>query len=280
MVLAYGRPAARRPRPVVTPRVWPVFVAYLVAVLTIVLASLAALGALRAANPDVSDTELLGGPMGLIAGGLASATALVLTVVLVSQPFDAAALRLVPGRETGLDLAAAVLGMLALGQTLDSATMLLGLGGRGSMPAIRQALTGIEGGELFAAVVVLGLMAGAAEEVFFRGYMQTRLRAAWRAGPAILATSVAFALLHMEWIHAAMAFVLGLYLGALSERTGSALPAMVCHVANNSVFTVVTAIAGTVDGRRVNAMLLGASVVVFVSCVAFLRRRLPPAATA
>ena len=259
------------------PRVWPVFLAYLVAVLTIILASLAALGALRAANPDLPDTELLGGVMGLIAGGLASSAALVLTVALVSQPFDPVALRLVPGRETGADLAAAVLGMLALGQTLDSATMLAGLGRQGSMPAIRQALTGIEGGELAAAVLVLGLMAGGAEEVFFRGYMQTRLRLAWGAGPAIVATSLAFALLHMEWVHAAMALVLGLYLGALTERTGSALPAIVCHVVNNSVFTVVTAVTGTIDGRRVNALLLGVSVVVFLTCAAFHTRRLPRA---
>ena len=257
------------------PRVWPVFLAYLIAVVTVLLASLAALGALRAANPDVPDAELLGGVMGLVAGGLASSTALVLTVALVSQPFDAETLRLVPGRETGADLAAAVLGMLALGQTLDSATRLAGLGQRGSMPAIRQALTGITGAELFAAVMVLGLMAGSAEELFFRGYMQSRLRMAWRAGPAIVASSVAFGLLHMEWIHAAMALVLGLYLGALTERTGSALPAIVCHVANNSVFTVVTAAVGTVDGRRVNGILLTASIVVFVTCVTFLRRRLP-----
>ena len=260
-----------------TPRVWPVFLAYVIAVFTILLASLAALGALRAVNPDVPDTELLGGVLGLVAGGLASSTALMLTVALVSQPFDAAALRLVPGRETGADLGAAVLGTLALGQVLDSATMLTGLGRTGSMPAIRQALTGVGGAELVSAVVVLGLMAGAAEEVFFRGYMQSRLRLAWRAGPAIIATSGAFALLHMEWIHAAMAFALGLYLGTVTERTGSALPAVVCHVANNSVFVVVTAAAGTIDGRRVNTILLGVSLLVFAACSAFLLRRLPPA---
>ena len=263
-----------------TPRVWPVFLAYLIAVVAVILASLAALGALRAANPDLPDAELLGGVMGLVAGGLASSTALVLTVALVSQPFNAATLRLVPGRETGADLAAAVLGMLALGQTLDSVTMLTGLGQRGSMPAIRQALTGIGGGELFAAVVVLGLMAGAAEELFFRGYMQSRLRMAWHAWPAILATSVAFGLLHMEWIHATMALILGVYLGALTERSGSALPAIVCHVANNCVFTVVTAVTGTIDGRRANGILLAASIVVFVTCVAFLRQHLPRAEAA
>ena len=258
-----------------TPRVWPVFLAYLLAVLTIILASLAALGALRAANPDLSDVELMGGVLGLVAGGLASSTALVLTVVLVSQPLDAAALRLLPGRETGADLAVAVVGMLALGQILDSITMLTRFGRQGSMPAIRRALTGIDGGELFAAVIVLGFMAGAAEELFFRGYMQARLRLAWRALPSILVTSAAFALLHLEWIHAVMAFALGLYLGVLTERTGSALPAIVCHVVNNSVFTVATALGGTIDDPRTNVMLLGVSVVAFLACGGFLMRRFP-----
>jgi membrane protease YdiL (CAAX protease family) len=261
----------------VRPRVWPVFLAYVLAVFAIVLASLAALGALRAANPDVSDTELLAGAAGLIAGGLASSVALVLTVVLVNQPLDLAALRLRPGRETGPDLAAAVLGMLGLGQVLDSATTLAGLGRQGALPAIRSALTGLGGGELFLAVLVLGVLAGGAEELFFRGYMQTRLRAAWRAGPAIVATSGAFALLHVEWVHAAMALVLGVYLGALTERTGSALPAIVCHIANNSVFTVVTAAGGTVDDRRTNGILLAVAAVVFLTAGSFLLRRLPRA---
>src|SRR5207237_1596260 len=144
------------------------------------------------------------------------------------------------------------------------------LGGRGSLPAIRRALVGAEGGELFAAVVVLGVLAGTAEELFFRGYMQTHLRAAWRPSLAILATSVGFALLHMEWIHAAMAFVLGLYLGALTERTGSALPAIACHVVNNSVFTVATALGGTVDDRATNVMLLAVSLVAFAGSAALL----------
>lgn len=263
------------------PRAWPVFVAYLVAVVTIILASLVALGLLRAAQPDVADIDLLGGVTGLVAGALASSTALVLTVMLVSQPLDAAALRLVPGREQGLDLAAAMAGTLALGQALDSLALLAGVGQHGSVPAIRRALSGVQGAELFLAVAVLGVVAGTAEELFFRGYMQTRLRAVWRPGPAILVTSAAFALLHMEWVHAAMAFVLGLYLGGLAERTGSVLPAIVCHVVNNTVFTLVTALGITVTGRRENVWLLVVSTVVFVACLGILaRRREPPARAA
>ena len=256
-----------------SPRVWPVFAAYLAAVVAIVLTSFIAFGLLRGANPDVAETELLLGAAGLIAGALASSTALVLTVIVVSQPLDAASLRLVPGRERGLDLAAAVVGTLAIGQALDSISMLTGLGREGSMQAIRRALTGVEGGELFGAVIVLGVMAGTAEEVFFRGYMQTRLRAAWRPGAAVLVTSAAFALLHLEWIHAAMAFVLGIYLGAITERMASALPAIVCHVVNNSVFTIATSLGGTIEARRPNVLLLTASVAVFALCVAILSRR-------
>lgn len=257
------------------PRVWPVFVAYLAAVVTIVLASLVALGVLRSAQPDVADADLLGGVTGLIAGALASSTALVLTVAIAAQPLEPAALRLVPGQEQGRHLLLAVVGTLALGQALDSVTMLTGLGRQGSLPAIRRALTGVQGGELFAAVIVLGLIAGTAEELFFRGYMQTRLRAAWAPGASIAVTSAAFALLHMEWVHAAMAFALGLYLGALTERTGSALPAIVCHVVNNSVFTVATALGGTIEAPRPNVWLLVGSVVVFGACLAVLSRRLP-----
>src|SRR5206468_5355746 len=140
---------------------------------------------------------------------------------------------------------------------------------------IRRALAGAQGGELFGAVIVLGVIAGSAEELFFRGYMQTRLTAAWRPAWAIVLTSAAFALLHMEWVHAAMAFVLGLYLGTLTERVGSALPAIACHVANNCVFTVATALGGTVDDRRTHVMLLVASLAVFAGCAYVLVRRLP-----
>ena len=254
------------------------FVAYVIAVFTIVLASLAALATLRAANPAVPDLELLSGVTGLVAGALASSTALILTVALVSQPFDAVTLRLVPGRERGLDLATAVVGMLALGQVLDSLAMLTGVGGTGSMPMIRRALSGAQGADLFAALLVLGLMAGAAEELFFRGYMQTRLRAAWPPSAAVVVTSLAFGLLHMEWVHASMAFALGLYLGIVTERTGSALPAIVCHVVNNSLFTVLTALTGTVESRQTNALLLALSAGVLVVCLVILRRRLPHAA--
>src|SRR5207247_10127074 len=146
------------------------------------------------------------------AGGPAPSPALVRTVALFNRPLEPVLLRLVPGWETGPALAVMIVGMLALGQTLDSLATLAGLGDKGTMAAIRSALAAAVGPELFLAVLVIGVLDGSAEELFFPGYMQTRLGQRLPPAAAVLVTSVAFGLLHLEWIHALLALVLGLYL--------------------------------------------------------------------
>jgi hypothetical protein len=262
------------------PRVWPVFVAYLLAFTGIVAFSVVAATIVRALYPDVPEREIFDGLPGLLAGGIASSLALFTTLLSVSRPFDPARLRLKPGRETGPALGVMVVGTLALGQTLDSLSMLVGLGNRGSMVVIRRAIEGAVGPELFGAVIVIGLMAGTAEEVFFRGYMQTHLAARWPAPVAIAVTSLAFALMHLEWIHALLALGLGLWLGFVAERAGSALPAVVCHVVNNVLFTVLTATLGTVDDVRTNVLLGIGAAGVFAACLVWLIRWRAPAVPA
>ncbi len=265
----------------VVPRLWPVFVVYLVAFIGIVAASLVAAFLVSDLYPDVSPRAVLEGLPGLIAGGVAASSVLALTAVAVTRPFRPAVLRLLPGRERGRDLAVMVIGTLALGQALDSAAVLAGIANQGAMAMIRSALYGATGPDLFNAVLVIGVMAGVAEELFFRGYMQTQLRARWPAWAAALTAAACFGLLHLEWRHAILAFVLGLYFGAITEMTGSALPAIVCHIVNNVLFTLLTASFGLVAGRSTNVLLLLAGVIVFTACVAFLRWSLataPPAA--
>jgi uncharacterized protein len=257
------------------PRVWRIFAAYLLAALSIVSFSVVAAVMLQAAFPDLSEREVFDGLPGLLAGGMASSIALLVTLLIVARPVDPVRLRLVPGRETGDQLAAMILGTLALGQALDSATMLAGFGNRGAMAMIRRALEGAAGPELFAAVVVIGVLAASAEEAFFRGYMQSRLRERWSRPAAVVVTSVAFGLLHVEWLHAVLAFGLGLWLGFVTERAGSALPAVAAHVVNNVVFTVVTATVGTLQDRTLNMALLASSAVVFFGCALWIWR--PPA---
>ena len=239
---------------------------------SIVALSVLAAATLRALYPDVPDRALFEGLPGLIAGAMASSAALVLTVLIFNRPLEPALLRLTPGWESGWMLFVMIVGMLALGQALDSATMLAGLGQKGAMPVIRRALTDAAGPELFLAVVAIGVFSGSAEEIFFRGYMQTRLGQRLRPALAVLVTSLAFGLLHLDWVHAPLAFALGLYLGYITELAGSALPAVACHVVNNALFTVLTALLGNVEAAGPNAVLLVASGLVFAACIAWLRR--------
>jgi uncharacterized protein len=261
---------------VTPPRLWPVLAAYVLAFVAIVSFSLVAAVMVRAAYPELSEREVFDGLPGLLAGGLASSSALLVTLTIVARPLDPARLRLVPGRETGDQLAAMILGTLALGQLLDSVTVLAGLADRGTMVVIRRAIEGAAGPELFAAVVVIGILAGSAEEVFFRGYMQARLRERWSVPVAVLVTSVAFGLLHLEWLHAGLAVILGTWLGLITERAGSALPAIAAHVINNVVFTVVTATAGTLHDRSLNMALLSVSAVIFFACALWIWRLSTP----
>ncbi|OLE39922.1 MAG: hypothetical protein AUG00_00120 [Candidatus Rokubacteria bacterium 13_1_20CM_2_70_7] len=253
-------------------RVWPVFVAYLLAFVGIVAFTLAAALVLHGLYPELPEREVFDGLPGLLAGALASSSALMVTLLAVMRPLDPARLRLKPGRETGPTLVVMIVGTLALGQTLDSATAVAGLADRGTMAVIRRALEGTSGLDLFAAALVIGVIAGVAEEVFFRGYMQTRLAEQWPPSVAVLVTSFAFGLLHLEWLHAMLAFGLGLWLGFVTERAGSALPAVAAHVINNTLFTVLTAGGITVTAFWPNAVLGGASALVFAGCAVWLGR--------
>ncbi|HUF92078.1 MAG TPA: hypothetical protein VMR23_06855, partial [Candidatus Limnocylindria bacterium] len=107
-----------------------VFATYVAAVAGIFAVSGVAIVALVSAYPDVPEETLLRSLPALLAGSVAASTALMLTIVLVVRPLEPGTLRLRPGWESGRALGMMVLGMLALGQSLDSLTMLAGLGDR------------------------------------------------------------------------------------------------------------------------------------------------------
>jgi len=255
-------------------RPWHVFATYAAAVGGILATTQIAMETLHTMYPDVPEATLLDTLPGLMAVGLGTATGLVLTLVLVVRPLTPARLRLLPGWETGVTLAVMVLGVLALGQTLESLTIVIGLGDSPTLVLIRRLLEGAVGPDLFGAVLVLGLIASTAEEVFFRGYMQSRLREHWSPRAAVLTTSAAFGVLHFDpsLVHIVFAFALGLYLGYIVEATGSALPAIACHIVNNVVYTLQTALGVTVQGRQANLIAAAVSVTVFVGCVLWVRR--------
>jgi membrane protease YdiL (CAAX protease family) len=83
-----------------------------------------------------------------------------------------------------------------------------------------------------ALVVVIVLLPGFGEELFFRGLLQRGLgRSPWTI---VVAASV-FALYHVDPHHVAGALVLGLVFGWLAWRTDSIWPPIVGHLTNNLV---------------------------------------------
>ena len=142
------------------------------------------------------------------------------------------------------------------------------------MVFVRRILESAVGPDLFGAVLVFGLIAGVTEEIFFRGFMLTRLREHWSGPRAVVVTAACFGVLHVDvnGVHMALAFVMGLHLGFVVERTGSTLPAIVCHVVNNVVYTLQTALGGTLEGRAHNAALAAGCIVLFGACLVWLRQ--------
>ena len=96
---------------------------------------------------------------------------------------------------------------------------------------VRQASSSAPLGVLLA----VGLAPALGEELLFRGLL-LRVFALRFAGPvAVPASAALFGAAHLDAVQGAAALLLGAYLGALTWRAGSLLPAMLCHAANNSV---------------------------------------------
>jgi len=206
----------------------------------------------------------------LLIGVPASSLTLIGIALVVAGRQPRARLRLLPSRLAPRDVAVAVLGILALSQALDSLVLLLEVGTGPALEWMNRTLASASRAGLLLAVIVVGLLAPVGEELFFRGYMLTRLRRAWSAGPAILVTAIAFGVIHGEWVHGVLAAGIGIYLGVVAERAGSVVPAIVCHVANNTASVLLSALVGSPRGRVLNAVLVAVSAVI----VAWALRRL------
>jgi len=76
------------------------------------------------------------------------------------------------------------------------------------------------------------------EELAFRGVILQGLRSRLGALSAVIVTSVLFGVIHIDILQGLGAIVIGLYLGYLTVRSGSILPAMVAHGVNNLWSTV------------------------------------------
>jgi len=85
---------------------------------------------------------------------------------------------------------------------------------------------------------MLALTPAICEEVLFRGYIQRQSERAWGVWGGAIFTGVAFGLYHLRLTQAIPLGLLGTYLAWLTWRSGSLIPAMIVHLANNSFAAV------------------------------------------
>ena len=212
----------------------------------------------------------------LLVGVPASSLGLIVAAWLAAGHRPREGLGLLPARLPARGILAMVVGILALSQALESLALLAGVGPGANLDWIARTLATTTPLTLSLAVLVVGGLAPVGEELFFRGFMLTRLRRVWSAGPAIVATALAFGVIHGEWVHGLLATGIGLYLGVITARSGSVIPAMICHVANNTVSVLLSATLGAPQGRGFNTVLLGVTAAIFVASLQWL----PPPAPA
>lgn len=121
--------------------------------------------------------------------------------------------------------------------------------------------------------VAVGLLAPVAEEMVFRGAILRTLLTIGRANgeaaenggarfggrplAAVVTSSVLFALVHANPVQMPHAFLIGLLLGWMYWRTGSILPAVAFHWANNSVAYILYNVYPSADDLKLTDIFSG-----------------------
>lgn len=114
--------------------------------------------------------------------------------------------------------------------------------------------------------VSIVLMGPLAEELMFRGVIQTRLARAMPAWIAVVLQAVLFGVTHGTPIQMAYAFLIGLALGFLRSRTGSILPGFAAHAAFNAMNDPLGLLSGAGGGWYALAVMAAVSAAGCVCC--------------
>jgi membrane protease YdiL (CAAX protease family) len=112
------------------------------------------------------------------------------------------------------------------------------------------------------------------EEILFRGFLQSGLIRLLESGPkGIIAGAVVFAGFHMDPWRFLATLALGLFLGYLTHRSGSLIPAIAAHALNNLLAITLTD-RGTGDPLLPGSVAtVGAAILLSIAAIFLLRRR-------
>ena len=217
-------------------------------------------------------------------------------LALACARFDGRGLRaglgLRRGRLGPADVGLLILGMAALSHGLDHALALAAPEPGASLSLLNELLRAARdgGGEAVAlAVLAIGIAPGVCEELLFRGALQRWLQrklaaqgARGAAGLAVVCSAAVFGALHWDPIHAPLAFLLGLYLGAAALLSGEVWTPIACHMANN-LLAVAAGLwlpsalsAAAPPAESASALAAACSFLLCIACLVWVMRRARP----
>jgi membrane protease YdiL (CAAX protease family) len=224
------------------PRAWPLAVAFLVALFGMLVANAMLAGAVLAfyslhGHHPLEQLQLWAmSAFGLSAS--AGVSGLVLAVVslggakLSGEPV-AARLRLGPSIVKAPHILATALATFAAGIVFGQLTDFLGFSDVGVLAVVSKSIAEASWPAWSVSIVGLAIVPGFAEELFFRGFLQTRAEARWGRAAGVIVAALLFGLFHMDLKQGSFAFLVGLFLGWVASRARSIRPSMIGHGVSN-----------------------------------------------
>ena len=107
------------------------------------------------------------------------------------------------------------------------------------MRQLEETMRSFDGRRLPLLFLMIAGLPGIAEELLYRGYVQSRLLRAWPAGLSIALSALLFGVAHLDPFHALAVLPLGLWLGVVAWRADSLGPAILGHIVNNALALVM-----------------------------------------
>jgi membrane protease YdiL (CAAX protease family) len=98
---------------------------------------------------------------------------------------------------------------------------------------IMKTMSVTNGLDLLLLVLSAVILAAVIEEAIFRGFLQQSIEEHADVTQAVIFSSLAWAFIHLNPYTMAQLFVFGFFLGFISWRTASIIPAIICHGINN-----------------------------------------------
>ncbi len=252
-----GYAVAYAPSLLKKPRIWTGFVAFATYLLLTIGVGVAVIVAQVAITGQMQiTTEFV---LGIMAFNVIVAGCVAVGAARFSSEPALERLQLKPAGMTLLSTLVGIITTCSIGVVFTAGVQLLSRAPLGNYFDSPNLLTGISPknpGVLALGYLIIAFGAGIGEELLFRGYMQSRFVKRMGFYGALFTTAGLFGLAHGNLVQSPFAFVMGLFVGHLAYRTGSILPAMVCHSANNAMAVTLSTFGLLPEATEAAATLL------------------------